>query len=51
MNIPKVFDLFLDPIRFEKFIEDLVADCVHGIKLPYLKEYPEINHYGLIIEA
>lgn len=32
-------------------MEDLVADCVHGIKLPYLSAFPEINHYNLIIEA
>lgn len=51
MNIPKVFELFTENARFERFIEDLVADCVHGIHLPYLSQYAEINHYGLVAEA
>ncbi|CAD8154766.1 unnamed protein product [Paramecium octaurelia] len=51
MNLPQVFNVFTDNNQFEKFIEDLVADCVHGIKLPYLSQFPEINHYNLIVEA
>lgn len=51
MNIPKVFELFTENARFESFIEDLVADCVHSIHLPYLGQYAEINHYGLVVEA
>jgi hypothetical protein len=51
MEIPRLFTLVEDDLRFEQLIMDLVADCVHGIKLPYLKRYPEINHYGLLVES
>lgn len=51
MNIPKIFDYFTDLAKFQQFIEDLIADCVHGIKLPYLSKYSEITHYGLVVEA
>lgn len=51
MNIPKLFNLVEEPDRFEQLIMDLVSDCVHGMKLPYLSSYPEINHFGLLVEA
>ncbi|KAM3137233.1 hypothetical protein pb186bvf_010603 [Paramecium bursaria] len=51
MNIPNIFNSFTDIHRYEQFIADLVADCVHGIKLPYIAQYPEITNYSQVVEC
>ena len=45
MNIPSILTEMDDMDHYDKFITDVVADCVHGVKLGYLSKYPEITHY------